>query len=117
MTDGGRLPERVRRGLALLGNADEASEDETPRDGLLSHPGEHHAFWTMLGVGSLCGAAGRPEPLLALMLAAVGLKALPLDRLRDLRREPWYAVGGGTLGWHAPDHAATAVEAARSFFF
>lgn len=87
--DGGWLP-------------DGASESDTARDGLLSYASEWHAAILGLGFGAAGGWLGQPEVAGVGIAVALGLgaaKRVSQTVAGELRREPWYAVGGVLLGY------------------
>lgn len=95
---------------------DEPQEEDTEYNGFLSYAKEWHALVVGIGVGTLSAAfwlTGSPVSavLTMAMLAAVslgfeskarrlGLKIPEMKSAkarRNVRREPWYALGGGTI--------------------
>jgi hypothetical protein len=82
---------------------DAGTEAETERDGLLSYAGEWHALIIGGGAGFGSAVTGAPEAAGAVALAALGLRAGKRLRgrgvLAEIRREPWYAIGGTALGY------------------
>lgn len=90
--------------------ADAPTEEESPRDGLFSYAGEYHAFIVGAGAGITAAVTGQLAILGALAAVALGIegatRALPATSritsrvaTAELRREPWYAIGGGLLGY------------------
>lgn len=73
-------------------------EADTTYDGPFSHPGEFHAFLAGVGAVLLAVLSGDVQVLVAILeLALLGNRArLRLTRgiYVEVKREPWYAVGG-----------------------
>lgn len=83
-----------------------ASEDDTEYDGAFSHAGEWHAFTLGLGAGMAAALADRPDIAVSVIVTALGLKgAGELDErsgdgvIHEIKREPWYAIGGVIIGF------------------
>jgi len=77
-----------------------ASEDETERDGLFSYRAEIHAAIVGLAVGLVVGMTGSWELASLFVFVALGAKLASVkhEKLRDIRREPWYALGTFVVG-------------------
>lgn len=92
------------------------SEEDTEYDGFLSYAAEWHALTIGMGVGltaALLFALGFVDLAVlittAIVFTALGMeledyvltKKLDLDRkvVRDVSKEPWYAIGGVIIGW------------------
>lgn len=88
-------------------------ESGTEYDGALSYAGEFHALALGLAVGFASIASGAPQVAAGVVLATLGLrgsghfaralakigkKTEDATALGELRREPWYAVGGVVIG-------------------
>lgn len=78
---------------------DGATEEETSRDGFLSYAVEWHALAVGLAAGLAAGATGSFEILGVIVAVTVGIRAAPVKPLRQLKREPWYALGGVVIGF------------------
>lgn len=78
---------------------DAPTEADSQRDGVLSYALEWHALIMGLGAGLASGLAQRPELLVLVVGVALGIKAAPTKKLRQLKREPWYAIGGTLIGY------------------
>lgn len=83
------------------------SEADSDYNGVFSYAGEYHAFIVGLSVGLVSGNLGTPEVALGLMAATLGLKGSEkLSRIiaadvavAEIRREPWYSIGGVVVGY------------------
>ncbi|WP_323192859.1 hypothetical protein [Halostella sp. PRR32] len=83
------------------------SEAAGEYDGVLSHVTEVHALLIGLASGFAAGVAGSPEMAAAVAAAAIGIQIPGLTAakfrgkkaLREIRKEPWYAVGGTPIGY------------------
>jgi len=75
-----------------------ASEDGWRCNGALSTRSEWHAFILGIGAGLATLLSGSPWPAVVVLGMALGAFVLPHPKLRELRREPWYAVGGVLIG-------------------
>lgn len=88
-------------------------EHQTDYDGFLSYAGEFHALTLGLATGFASIVAGEPKVAALVILATIGVRgsgtvARQLAKigkkredstaLGELRREPWYAVGGVIIG-------------------
>lgn len=93
-----------------MSDADAPTEEDSPRAGLFSYAGEWHAFIVGVGAGIATAATGQLAILGALAAVALGLKgaAKTLSEtsritsrvaIHEIRREPWYALGGGLIGY------------------
>lgn len=106
-----RLDRRVQRLEAGLFQADGGrqelpdapSEDATDGDGLLSYAGEWHALALGAGAGLAASVGDRPELVVVVVAIALGVRAAPTSKLKELRREPWYATGGAVLAYVGAD--------------
>lgn len=74
------------------------SESGWSYDGPLSTLTEWHALILGIGAGLVSFLTGNPLFMAAVVGMALGVWALPFGKLREVRREPWYAVGGALLG-------------------
>jgi hypothetical protein len=86
----GRLRSFIDTGTAL-------SESESERDGLLSYAVEWHVLIVDLAVGMVAGLTGCWELAGVAVAIVLGVRSAP-GRLAQLRREPWYALGGLVIG-------------------
>lgn len=81
---------------------DGAEEEDTERDGFLSYAGEWHALAVGLAVGLVASVTGRWALAGVVVAAALGVSASKrverLPALGEVRREPWYALGGLAIG-------------------
>ena len=77
--------------MALI--PDSTDESETERDGLFSTLREFHAAIVGLAVGVVVGLTGHYELAALFVFIALGAKFSSTSRLKDVRREPWYALG------------------------
>jgi len=84
-----------------LTGADAEHERDSQRDGAFSYSKENHAFVLGLGAGLLTGLTGRRDLAVVVAAVALGVRAAPTGRLKQLRKEPWYALGGLILGFLA----------------
>ncbi|EMA42669.1 hypothetical protein [Halococcus saccharolyticus] len=69
--------------------------------GLLSTRGEWHAAGIGLGLGFAAGVAARPEAMLGLAFIAIGESEAQGKQLRDVAREPAYAMVAMVAGYLA----------------
>jgi len=60
---------------------------------------EWHAFTVGLATGVIAAVTGRLELLAIVGGLALGLRAAPTPPLRQLKAEPWYALGGVLIGY------------------
>lgn len=67
-------------------------------NGALSTRSEWHALILGIGAGLATTLSGSPWPAVVVLGMALGAFVLPHPKLRELRREPWYAVGGVVFG-------------------
>lgn len=100
-----RVPD-WRRVLRFFKRRSAPNEDATEYDGFLSYAGEWHALIIGLGTGFTAAVAGQPIVLAGLFTVALGISGVDLGvKFRgrgvahELRREPWYAVGGGLVAY------------------
>lgn len=102
-------------------------ESETPRDGFLSYAGEFHSLAVGIAVGSYAGINDNPELVAAMIGVSLGLasgssaarrikKALKMvggggfkNALAEVRREPWYSLGGLAVGYTVGSFDLTAI--------
>ena len=82
------------------GGMDAPTEDESPRDGLLSYAGEWHSAVIGVATGLVSGLTGVFAFASFLVGAALTESYLAGNprALREVRREPWYALGGLVAG-------------------
>lgn len=73
-----------------------STESDTERDGFLSYTTEWHALIIGSATGLVSALTAAYELAALLVFAALGLKAADAKGLREVRREPWYALGGLT---------------------
>jgi hypothetical protein len=73
------------------------SESDSARNGLLSYAVEWHAVIVGFAVGLVAGLTQRWELAGAAVAIILSVRAAP-GKLSQLRREPWYALGGLLLG-------------------
>lgn len=90
--------------------ADAPTESDSERDGLLSYSKEWHALTVGLTAGLVAGATGTWTLAVAVVAMALAVRAAP-GPLSQLRREPWYALGGVTLGVTGTTAGPLVVEA------
>lgn len=83
--------------LPLFGDADAPTEADSERDGLLSYSKEWHALVVGLAAGLVAGLSGRWEIVVAVVAMTLAIRAAP-GPLKQLRKEPWYALGGVVIG-------------------
>lgn len=69
--------------------------------GLLSTRKEWHAAGIGLGLGFTAGVAARPEAMLGLALIAIGESEAQGEQLRDVAKEPAYAMVAMVAGYLA----------------
>lgn len=69
--------------------------------GLLSTRTEYHALAIGLGVGVAAAAAARPELLLSIVMVAIGEASAQNEKMRQVSKEPPYALVGLTVGYLA----------------
>jgi len=85
---------------------DGPTEESTERDGLLSYAGEWHALLVGAGAGLAAAVTGTWVLVGVVATAALGLEVSRVmgttpkagKALGEVRREPWYALGGVLLG-------------------
>lgn len=73
------------------------TESDSARDGLLSYSKEWHALIIGVVVGVVTVLTGRWEFAGVTVAIVLSLRAAP-GKLSQLRREPWYALGGLGIG-------------------
>ena len=79
---------------------------------LLSTRAERHAAIVGLGAGFTAALTGRVELLAVVVAISIGVRAAPEPgKLRELRREPWYAIGFGLVGYASVTVAPKVVAA------
>ncbi|QSG06475.1 hypothetical protein [Halapricum desulfuricans] len=81
----------------LREGATASSEAESDRNGLLSTRREWHALIVGLAVGVVAGLTERWELAGVATAIVLGVREAG-GALQELRREPWYALGGLVLG-------------------
>ena len=74
-------------------------ESDSPYDGPFSVYREYHALTLGLGAGVIAGATGTWELAIAVSGVALGVRAVPTGALKQIRKDPWYTIGGVVLGW------------------
>lgn len=77
---------------------DGPTEESTERDGILSYSKEWHALIIGLVTGLFVGLSGSYEIGAFVSAIALGVKVAPSKKLKQLRKEPWYALGGIGIG-------------------
>jgi hypothetical protein len=84
---------------------DASTEAGTDRDGVLSYAGEWHALIVGLAAGFVALQTGFEMLLVVVAAAALGIEAgkragstSTVKALGEVRREPWYALGGLLVG-------------------
>jgi hypothetical protein len=84
-----------------LRGLDAPSEEQSDRDGVLSYAVEWHALTVGLAAGLGAGVSGRWELAGMVIAITLGVRAAPenVPRLGQLKREPWYALGGVVVGY------------------
>jgi len=95
-----------RKLLAALKRRSAPNEDAHEYDGVLSYAGEWHALIIGLGTGFTAAVTAQPVVLAGLFAVALGISGVDVGVQFDgrgvaheLRREPWYAVGGGLVSY------------------
>ncbi|PSP38294.1 hypothetical protein BRC71_06365 [Halobacteriales archaeon QH_7_65_31] len=98
------IVQRIRT-WAMRYAPDGAREGDTARGGFLSYAGEWHSLAVGLAAGFAAAATGRWELAAIPVALAFGLEAVKLPGadpsapvVGEVRREPWYALGGDTIG-------------------
>lgn len=98
------IVQRIRT-WAMRYAPDGAREGDTARGGFLSYAGEWHSLAVGLAAGIGAGTTGRWELAAAVVALALGLQSgkmtgadpsAPL--VGEVRREPWYGLGGVVIG-------------------
>lgn len=90
--------------LAFIKTAGSPSEADTTRDGAFSYKSETHAAGLGIAAGWYYGATGQTQ-LLSLVYAAavygrvVGEEGQRRRLIKDVVREPHYALGAVVVGW------------------
>jgi hypothetical protein len=80
---------------------DAPTEDGTERDGFLSYAKEWHALAIGFGAGLAGSATGRWELLAVVAMLALGLggaSRVSKTVAINVKKEPWYALGGLIFG-------------------
>jgi len=96
-----------RRILRFFKRRSAPNEDASEYNGFLSYAGEWHALVIGLSTGFTAAVLARPVLLAGLFGVALGIKGIQRVKFRgrgvvhELRREPWYACGGGLLAYVA----------------
>jgi len=95
--------------LRKLANSLPSSESESSRDGVFSTRTEIHSFILSLGVGVSAFYVEMPMLIVGVIGLALGMQGfkskVPVANpkaIEELKKEPWYAVGGVLLGYYAP---------------
>lgn len=96
----------MRSLLRWLKRRSAGTEDATEYDGFLSYAGEWHALIIGLSTGFSAAVLGQPVLLAGLFVVALGISGADLGIkfegrgvTHELRREPWYACGGGLVAY------------------
>jgi hypothetical protein len=97
----------VKQIISRLKRRSAATEDGSEYDGVLSYANEYHALLIGLAAGFAAGVASRPEVAAAVGATALGIQVPGLAKarfegrgvLKEMRREPWYAIGGNAIGF------------------
>jgi len=93
--------------LAFLKKRSGGTESDTDYNGVFSYAGEWHAFLIGIGAGIVAVYTNQPLVGVGVIGVALGVKGIgklagPLDGknvVHEIKREPWYAIGGTLLGW------------------
>ena len=95
-----------RRVLRFFKRRSAPNEDAHEYDGFLSYAGEWHALIIGLGTGFTAAVLGQPAVLAALFVVALGISGVDVGKkfkgkgvAHELKREPWYGVGGGLVAY------------------
>jgi hypothetical protein len=98
----------IRRIIAALRERSKSTEDASEPGGFLSYAGEWHALTIGLGAGTTAAVMNQPIILASMIAIALGISGVQGKRgfkgrgvVNELRREPWYAVGSGLVGYVA----------------
>ncbi|MCD2199076.1 hypothetical protein LPA44_04075 [Halobacterium sp. KA-4] len=98
----------MKNPLQWLKRRSASTEDAHEYDGVLSYAGEFHALLIGFAAGFASSALGQPMILAGLFVVALGIKGVDLGKRfagrgvrSELKREPWYGIGGGLIGWAA----------------
>jgi len=78
------------------------SEDETPRDGILSSRAEWHSFGLGAAVGFITALTGGKDAawlFIILTGLAFGSAKANIKQLKHIKREPYYALVASVLGF------------------
>jgi len=96
----------IRKLVAWLKRRSAPREDSEEYDGVLSYAGEWHALIIGLGTGFTAATLGQPILLAGLFAVALGIEGVEIGKrftgrgvANELRREPWYAAGGGLISY------------------
>jgi hypothetical protein len=87
----------IERLLEAVSGATAPTEADSERDGLLSYSKEWHALIVGFGAGMVAGLSGSWELAVTVVAMTLAMRAAP-GPLKQLRREPWYALGGVVTG-------------------
>ncbi|MFT4921054.1 MAG: hypothetical protein ACI8XM_000247 [Haloarculaceae archaeon] len=88
------------------------SESETSRDGVLSTLSEYHALILGLVVGYVALLTGAYGLLALTVAAALGAGALASTAATsEIRKEPWYTLGGLAIGAGVEHYGAVLLDA------
>ena len=100
----------------FIAGATRSKEKFSDRDGLLSYATEWHALIIGLGAGLGLGVPG----VAAITATALGLKVSKKistrKAIRELKREPWYGIGGSLIGFGVHHQLGISLLDALQFF-
>lgn len=92
--------------IAWLKRRSAGTEDAHDYDGVLSYAGEWHALIIGLAAGFTAAVTGQPIVLAGVFSVALGISGVDVGVKFDgrhvaheLRREPWYGIGGGLISY------------------
>jgi hypothetical protein len=96
----------IQRLLRAIRERSKPTEDASEPGGFLSYAGEWHALTIGLGAGTTAAVMNQPIILASMIAIALGISGVQGKRgfkgrgvVNELRREPWYAVGSGLVGY------------------
>ena len=78
---------------------DPTTREQGDWQGALSTLAEWHALAIGLGIGVVAAAVARPELMTAVALIAVGEAEAQGNQLKDVSKEPAYAIAGLAIGY------------------
>ena len=129
--EGKKMIEKIKEWFKVYSRKKEA---QTQRDGFLSYAGEFHSLALGLGVGFMSAVQQNPEMMSAFIaitlslgtggetyrrvkkkLGKIGKEIEKSTAIGEIRREPWYALGGSMITYAvftAGLHGFNAVEPA-----